>query len=208
MASMKIALLGANGRTGREILTRALAAGNTVTAIVRTEDKLADIQHPQLRVCAGNVCDANTLKTLLPGHDVVISTLGPRTPTKAACTIYSESAKAIVEAMEHSGVNRVLVISTALLFPNNRLFHRALRWIAQHNVRNADLMEASLRASTLEWTIARVGFLNNNSSEEFQSSVGTFPDKASSISRAAVADFLLTEARECNHPHKVVGLWG
>lgn len=206
MNSMKIALLGANGRTGREILTRSLNAGDTVTAIVRTEDKLADIQHPQLKVRAGNVCDATTLKTLLPEHDVVISTLGPRTPTKAACAIYSDSAKAIVEAMEHSGVDRVLVISTALLFPSNRLSHRVLQWIAQHNARNANLMEASLRASKLQWTIARVGFLKNNSSEDFQFSVGTFPDRSSSISRAAVANFLLTEARECNHPKKVVGL--
>jgi len=207
MTSMKIALLGANGRTGREILTRSLEAGHIVTAIVRTEDKLADIQHPQLRVRTGNVCDANTLKPLLPEHDVVISTLGPRTPTKAACAIYSESATAIVEAMEHSGVNRVLVISTALLFPSNRLSHRVLQWIAQHNARNAHLMEASLRASNLEWTITRVGFLNNNRSEDFRFSVGTFPDKSSSISRAAVANFLLTEARECKHPQKVVGLW-
>ncbi|MEM6436611.1 MAG: NAD(P)-binding oxidoreductase [Cyanobacteria bacterium P01_D01_bin.115] len=208
MNSMKIALLGANGRTGREILTRSLDAGDTVTAIVRTEDKLADIRHPQLRVRAGNVCDANTLKTLLSGHDVVISTLGPRTPMKAACAVYSESATAVVEAMQHSGVNRILVISTALLFPSNRLSHRVLRWIAQHNARNANLMEASLRASKLEWTIARVGFLNNNSSENFQFSVETFPDRGRSISRAAVANFLLTEARECNHPKKVVGLWG
>ena len=204
---MKIALLGANGRTGREILTRSLDAGDTVTAIVRTEDKLADVKHPQLNVRAGNVCDSNTLKTLLPGHDVVISTLGPRKPTKTDCAIYSESATAIVEAMQHSGVNRILVISTALLFPSNQLFHRVLRWIAKHNARNANFMEESLRGSNLEWTIVRVGFLNNNSSESFQFSVGAFPDKGGSVSRAAVADFLLTEARECNHLHKVVGLW-
>lgn len=205
---MKIALLGANGRTGREILARSLDAGDTVTAIVRTEDRLDDVKHPHLTVRAGNVCDSNTLRTLLPGHDVVISTLGPRKPTKADCAIYSESATAIVEAMQHSGVNRILVISTALLFPSNQLFRLILGWIARHNVRNANSMEESLRGSNLDWTIVRVGFLNNNSSESFQFSAGAFPDKGGSISRAAVADFLLTEARECKHLHKVVGLWG
>ena len=205
---MKIALLGANGRTGREVLTRSLDAGDTVTAIVRAEDKLADVKHPQLNVRAGNVCDSNRLKTLLPGHDVVISTLGPRTPIKADCAIYSESATAIVEAMQHSGVDRILVISTALLFPSNQLSHRVLRWIAKHNARNANTMEESLRGSNLEWTIVRVGFLNNNRSESFQFSVEAFPDKGGSVSRTAVANFLLTEARECNHLHKVVGLSG
>ncbi len=205
---MKIALLGANGRTGRKILTRALDAGDTVTAIVRTEDKLADVKHANLNVRAGNVCDSNSLKALLPGHEVVISTLGPRKPTKAECAIYSESATAIVEAMQQSGVNRILVISTALLFPSNKLSHRVFRWIAKHNARNANSMEESLCGSNLDWTIVRVGFLNNNSTESYQFSLGSFPDKGGSVSRVAVADFLLAEARECNHIRKVIGLCG
>ncbi len=205
---MKIILLGANGRTGREVLSRALAAGDTVTALVRTEDRLADVTHSRLNVHVGSACDSNALKTILPGHDLVISTLGPRIPSKAACTIYSESATAIVEAMQECGVNRLLITSTALLFPSDKLLDRILRLVARHNARNAGLMEETIRASNLEWTIARMGFLNDKSSIDFRLAEGVLPDGGGSISRTAVAHFLLTEAKQSSHLHKVVGLCG
>jgi putative NADH-flavin reductase len=205
---MEIILLGANGRTGREVLSRALDAGDSVTALVRAEDRLADVPHSQLNIHVGNVCDPNALKQILPGHDVVISTLGPRIPTKAACTIYSESATSIVEAMQECGVNRLLVTSTALLFPSDKLRDRILGFIARHNAHNADLMEETIRASNLEWTIARLGFLNDKSSMDFRLAEGALPDGAGSISRAAVAHFLLTEANQSNYLNKFVGLCG
>ncbi len=43
-------VLGANGRTGRAFLAQALAAGDTVTALVRSEDRLADLHHPRLTI--------------------------------------------------------------------------------------------------------------------------------------------------------------
>ena len=205
---MKIILLGANGRTGREVLSRALAAGDAVTALVRAEDRLANVTHPQLNVHVGNVCDPETLKQILPGHDAVISTLGPRMPTKAACTIYSESATAIVEAMQECEVNRLLVTSTALLFSSDKLLDQFLRVIARHNADHANRMEATIRTSNLEWTIARMGFLNDKSTIDCRLAEGAFPNGGGSISRAAVAHFLFTEAKQSNYPHKVIGLCG
>ncbi len=203
---MKILLLGANGRTGRKILNLALEAGDDVTAVVRLEGKLADIDHPRLNVRAGDVCDAEALKQILPGHDVVISTLGPRTPTKAACRIYSDSAVAIVDAMQECGVNRLLVVSTALLFPNSKFMDRVLRFIARHNALNASVMEDTILASKLEWTIARVGFLNEKSSVEYRLAEGALPEGSNSIPRAALAYFLITEAKQPNHTCKIVGV--
>jgi len=67
---MRILLLGANGRTGRRVMSRALDAGDTVTAFVRDEDRLADVTHSRLNVYVGNVCDARDLKEILPEHDL------------------------------------------------------------------------------------------------------------------------------------------
>lgn len=205
---MKIVLLGANGRTGREILGRALDAGDQITALVRTVDRLSDVTHARLTIRAGNVCDAEFLKTVMPGHDVAISTLGPRTPTARASRIYSDSAVAIVEAMQAGAVTRLLVTSTALLFPGAGLLDRVLRFVARHNARNAGLMEAAVSASRLDWTIARIGFLNSGSSMEFRLAEEALPDRPGSISRAAVAHFLLTEAKQSSHVNRVVGLCG
>lgn len=92
---MNIVLLGANGRTGREVLGRALSAGDTVTALVRAARKLGDLGHERLEIRVGNACDPKVLEALLPGHDVVISTLGPRLPTisraAVACFLLAEA---------------------------------------------------------------------------------------------------------------------
>lgn len=205
---MNLVLLGANGRTGREVLGRALSAGDRVTALVRGEDKLGDISHERLEVHVGNACDPGDLEAVLPGHDVLISTLGPRLPTKAASAVYSDSAASIVDAMQGSGVNRLLVTSSALLFPSDKLLDRVLRRLTPNVVREAGLMEERIRSSSLDWTIARVGFLTNDPATGYRHCTGASPKGGGSISRAAVARFLLAEARESAHVGQVVGLSG
>lgn len=64
---MNIVLLGANGRTGREVLGRALSAGDTVTALVRAAGKLGELGHERLAVRVGNVCDPRVLGRFCPG---------------------------------------------------------------------------------------------------------------------------------------------
>ena len=205
---MNIVLLGANGRTGREVLGRALSAGDTVTALVRAAGKLDDLGHERMAVRVGNVCDPKVLEALLPGHDVVISTLGPRLPTKAASAVYSDSAASIVEAMQGSDVNRLLVTSSALLFPSTKLLDRVLRRLTPNVVREAGRMEERIRSSGLDWTIARTGFLTNDGATGYRHAEGVLPEGGGSISRAAVACFLLADARQSAHIRQVVGLCG
>ncbi|MDE0201399.1 MAG: SDR family oxidoreductase [Rhodospirillaceae bacterium] len=203
---MNIVLLGANGGTGREVIVQALRAGDTVTALVRAEGKLAELSHERLEVRVGSPCDPRVLEALLPGQDMVISTLGPRRPTRASAAIYSESASSIVDAMQGSDVNRLLAMSSALLFPSDRLLDRVLRRLASHAVKEARLMEERIRSSSLDWTIARTGFLTNDTGTGYRHAEDAFPKGGGSISRAAVASFLLTAARQSTHLRQVVGL--
>lgn len=203
---MKIVQLGANGRTGRKFMRLALEAGDSVTAMVRSADSLSDMEHDRLRVHAGNVCDARFLKRVLPGHDAVISTLGPRTPMKSACAVYPASAAAIVEATQATGLSRVLFSSTALLFEPNGLLDRAVRLIARNNRNAADVMEERLRTTSLEWTSARVGFLTDDDETRYRKAVGAMPERCRSISRSALAAFLFDELKRCEHVGDIVGL--
>lgn len=205
---MKIFLLGASGRTGREVLRRALNAGDSITALVRAEDRLADISHERLQVRVGSPCDPSVLELLLPSHDVVVSVLGPRRPWKSATAIYPESGAAIVEAMRRSDVRRLLVTSSGLLFPENGFFVGALRWLVRSLVADAGRMEEHIRSSSLDWTIARTSFLTNDSATSYRLAADALPEGGGSVSRAAVASFLLTEAQHPSHRRQVVGLCG
>ena len=205
---MKLLLLGANGRTGREVLRGALGAGDMVTALVRGEDRLAEVSHQRLETIVGNPCDPDVLAALLPGHDVVVSVLGPRRPSKAASAIYPESAAAIVEAMQRSEVDRLLVTSSALLFPGAGLLAGLLRRLVPGIVQAARGMEERVRSSDLAWTIVRTSALTSDSKTGYRAAAGALPEGGGAISRIAVARFLLAEARLPGYLRQVVGLCG
>ncbi len=205
---MKIVLLGANGRTGREIINRALHEGDLVTALVRSKEKLADINHERLTTHVGNVCVPDAIASILPGHDAVISVLGPRWPFKSAAAIYPESAAAIVEAMQQSNVNRLLVTSSGLLFPDDNFMTNTLRRLVPNIVHGARQMEETIQASTLNWTFARTSFLTNDANMDYRFGINEMPKDRGAISRTAVASFLLQEAKQSNHQRQVIGLCG
>ena len=205
---MRLIVLGANGRTGREVLRGALNAGDMVTALVRGEDRLADVSHRRLETVVGNPCDPGVFEPLLPGHDVVVSVLGPRRPSKAASAIYPESAAAIVEAMQRSEVDRLIVTSSALLFPDAGVLASLLRRLMPGIVRAAQGMEERIRASDLDWTIVRTSYLTDKSEPSCRAAAGALPEGGGAVSRRAVARFLLTEARQSGHLRQVVGLSG
>ena len=50
---MKLAVFGATGRTGRQLVEQALQAGHEVVALVRTPSRLT-IQNPKLTVIQGH----------------------------------------------------------------------------------------------------------------------------------------------------------
>lgn len=205
---MKILLLGASGRTGREVVARALKQGHSVTALVRGEDRFADTQHERLTVKIGPVCDPSVLRPLVPGHDLLISVLGPRWPTKAAAAIYYESAAAIVDAMQHGGVKRILLTSSGLLFPDKSVLTRLLCWLVPNVVDGARRMEAWVIASDLHWTVARTGFLTTKSMTQCRVATGALPEGGGPVARAALAEFLLDEAAQAKYVKEIVGVCG
>lgn len=199
-------LLGANGRTGREIIRIAIDLGLNVTAVVRDSQSLSSINHPLIKVVEADVTNPNHLAPLIEKEDVIISTVGPRKPTKSACAIYPKTALAITEATKGMPSKRLLLISTALLFPNDSWSHKLLNLIAKHNASNAKLMEETVMSSSLDWTIARVGFLSDKANQSYQIAVNEMPNNNKSISRRALASFLLNEAQHHPHSRQIVGL--
>lgn len=71
---MKITVLAASGRTGRELTRQALERGHRVTAIVRDPAKVTPASG--LTVVRADVFDPATIGAAVGAGDVVISTLG------------------------------------------------------------------------------------------------------------------------------------
>jgi putative NADH-flavin reductase len=80
---MKLLVLGATGGTGIEIVQQALRRGHSVTAFVRSPERLQPFTG-QISVKQGNLLNATELAQVVKGHDAVLSGFGPRLPVSKA----------------------------------------------------------------------------------------------------------------------------
>jgi uncharacterized protein YbjT (DUF2867 family) len=202
---MNLAILGATGRTGSLVVERALAAGHTVTALVRSPEKLTN-GNPNLRVVSGQATDASAVSRALEGADAVISTLGGKPP------VMTDSIGAIIDAARKTGVSRVVVLST-FAAERDRLdaATRLLTGIGMGAMLKDKLAgEEMLRRSGLEWTIAYASILSDSPAT---GSVVVLPDGArrrlsQKISRADLAAWMVEAAAGDQHSRRGVGITG
>src|SRR2546428_13712349 len=82
-SSMKLVVLGATGGMGLEIVRQAIEHGHSVTALVRSPDRLKPFRD-RMTVTQGNLLNSSDLKRAIKGHDAVLSAFGPRVPVSKA----------------------------------------------------------------------------------------------------------------------------
>src|SRR5687767_12473084 len=149
----KIMVFGATGGTGKLAVEQALQAGHQVTVLVRNPDAF-NIRHPNLEIIKGDVFQPLTFENAIKEKDVVVSCLGiqKREPT----TVYSEGINNITNAMQKTGVNRIICISAgAVIVPPKSSFllkfitKNILQRLFKHIYRDMLLMEKELIESNL-----------------------------------------------------------
>ncbi len=202
---MNLLVLGATGRTGRLVVEQALAAGHTVTALVRSPGKLTT-RNSNLRVVTGEATDASAISRALEGADAVISTLGGKG------SVIADSTQAIVAAAHEAGVRRVVLLSSFFV-ERDRLdaVSRLLTGVAMGAmIKDKSAGELVLRGSDLEWTIVYASVLSDGPAT---GSVAVLPERAKRsmsqrISRADVAAWMLQAATSPQHSRRSVGITG
>jgi uncharacterized protein YbjT (DUF2867 family) len=106
---MKIAVVGATGRTGQQVVEQALARGDDVIAVARHPETLPQ-GGPGMISAVADVLDRAALAGALAGADAVVSAAGigaSRQPT----AVYSEGTANILRAMDAHGISKLAVIS-------------------------------------------------------------------------------------------------
>jgi uncharacterized protein YbjT (DUF2867 family) len=202
---MNLVVLGATGRTGRLVVEQALAAGHTVTALVRSPEKLST-GNPNLRVVTGQATDTSAVSRALEGADAVISTLGGKG------SVIADSTQAIVSAARKAGVSRVVVLSSWVV-ERDRMdaVTRLLTGIAMGSViKDKSAGEQLLRGSDLDWTIVYASLLYDGPAK---GSVTVLPEHAKrgmseKISRADLAAWMVQAATSVQHNRSGVGITG
>ncbi len=205
---MRLLILGATGGTGRQLTSQAVEHGHRVTAFVRSPQKLRSLRD-RVTVRQGDPRSVAELQAILPGHDAVVSALGP--PGAGPTTILRAAAGSTVTAMQAAGLRRLVVVSVAVLFDDLGIAGRVLRRTLLRNVGDDALeMERIVIASALDWTIARPPRLTKGPmTRRYDVDNGHLPGRSgafASISRADVADFVLGELQHNAHVLQIVGI--
>jgi uncharacterized protein YbjT (DUF2867 family) len=198
---MKLTVFAATGGIGRHLLDQALAAGHDVTAVARNPSTLPG----GVRTMA----DPATLEPAVAGTDAVLSGLGPRSRSDAG--IASVGTRAIVQAMQATGVRRIVVVSAAPVatvaspgrpnpprhdpgdgFVMRHLLAPALVAALRDVYADLALMEDVLRDSGLDWTAVRPPRLTNRPpTGTCRTAIGRNLRHGLLVSRADVAHLML-----------------
>ena len=200
MPSLRLLVVGASQGTGALTVSTALARGQQVTAFARSPQKLP-IEHPALTKQAGSFHDAAAVDAAVVGHDAVIITAAPSSLAgfKENPNYVSAGTARVIEAMKRHGVRRLVVLSSlgtgesrvlSNWFIRTVLIDRLLKAPSQDHERQ----EALTRATDLDWVIARPGRLSNGPAQGRYVMRAEIVPVPGSISRADVADFLVTAA--------------
>ena len=194
---MNILIVGATRGIGRELVQQALSSGHTVTALVRDPRRLST-QHDRLRVIKGDILDSDSVALAMAGQRAVCCTIGVKVPWPPV-TVFSEGTGNLLQAMKKAGVKRLLCV-TGIGAGDSRghggflydcVFRPFLLWPVYAD---KDRQESLIRASDVDWTIVRPGFLTNGPlTENYRMLTNLTGVTAGWISRADVAHFILKE---------------
>jgi putative NADH-flavin reductase len=194
---MNILIVGATRGIGRQLLEQALTSGHTVTALVRNLQRLAT-QHERLRIIKGDILDSNSVALAMAGQEAVCCTIGVKAPWPRV-TVFSEGTKNLLQAMKLTGVKRLICV-TGIGAGDSRGHGGFLYdcvfypFMLRPIYADKDRQESLIKASEVDWTIVRPGFLTNGPlTKNYKLLTNMTGVTAGRISRADVAHFMLKE---------------
>jgi putative NADH-flavin reductase len=213
---MKILLLGATGRTGKQIIVEAIKRGHSITAIVRDPSKLKDYQ---ISIIKGTPYDLETVEQAIPGCEAVINTLNisrktdnPWARLTAPKDLISRSASNAISAMKKAGLKRYIAISTIGAGSSWRNAPVILKLIVstsnlKYAFRDHGTQESMLQNSDMDYTICRAPMLTNEMN--IKGVVAVKEDEIPPrpvLSRNAAANFFINIIENNNNIKQTVNL--
>ncbi|GAA1536510.1 NAD(P)H-binding protein [Dactylosporangium maewongense] len=194
---MRLAVFGATGRAGRVVVDHALRGDHEVCTLARDPARLRP--RAGLRVVGGDVRDPAAVAETLEGADAVISTLGRRRQDGDVCT---DGIRTVLSAAAGNMPRRLIVLSNyGVADSRRRTAYVAVSWLLERAVlRDKEHMEALLRDSNADWTIVRAPVLTNGPrTGRYRTGVDLQLSFTAKVSRADLAEFILTELRDNVH---------
>jgi len=167
---MKIAVIAANGRTGRVFVETALTAGHDVRAGIYRGNSFVPSEHLEVIEC--DATSQRDIEKLINDQDAVVSFIGHVKGSPAR--VQTKAIQTAVAAMKNQGLSRIVSLTgTGVRFPGDkitlidRILNLSIALIDADRVNDGIQHVEELKRSDLDWTVIRVLKLQNTKPGEY-----------------------------------------
>lgn len=205
---MNITIFGATGRTGSQIVRKALRDQHALTIVSRQLARVC-FDPKELTIVEGNVLSPEIVRQAISGAELVISAIGADDISKPFRMI-SEGTKNIIDAMTETGVKRFVGMAGAgiLNHPDGEYngdvdLDPFLQFLFQDNFRAFKVLEKS----SLDWTLI-CPFLMPAGPEtgDYRVEENHLPSNPRPVSVGDIASLIYKTATEGLYPRVRVGV--
>ncbi len=173
---MKIAVIGANGRSGTAFIKVALARGHEIRAGVH-HSPLHVSESENLVTMTIDATNSTHVGELIEGCDAVVSLIGH--VRHSPVTVQTDAIQRIIEQMKIRGIVRLLSLTgTGVRMPGDtislidRCMNAAISVVDPKRIHDGISHVKAIQASDLDWTIIRVLKLTNSDQQAASLSAG------------------------------------
>lgn len=205
---MNVLVIGATGRVGCRVVTRAVDVGHDVSVFVRDPGRI-EADTDRLTVFEGDVRERESLVPAIRGQDAVVSALG--SPPGGDAEVLSRGIETIIDAMAETGVRRLVAIAAAgvlqadegTLRLNAPDFPVFLQQVAGEHRR----VYERLQRSELDWTlVCPPNMPDGELTGEFRTRINYLPADGREIATGDVAVFVCDTIERDDLVRKRVGI--
>ena len=206
---MKLTIFGASGATGTCLTTQALAAGHTVTAVVRDPARLTVPNHQRLEVITADILDSSSIYPAIDGADDLSAALDGRTVVFAAgaagVVLLSKAARLACKTLRVAVDLNASIVADQGESPYLRYLLKPLvrRTFLRNVCADFRATEDEIHASGLDWTIFRPPSLTAKAAKgTYRIAIDRNLPHCFSISRPDLAAYMLTTLEDSVTVHR------
>lgn len=153
--SMKLAIFGASGRTGRRVAAQAVAAGHHVRGLVRRPEQAAELRKLGIEPVVGDLL--GHWEDVLDGAEAAVWAAGGHLDPAQYAAIDRGALMCVTDFLVQRGPRRLVVVSSMGM---DRLDQMPPFMVAALEAKQAS--DSYVQRSALDWTIVRPGGLTED----------------------------------------------
>ncbi len=205
---MRILLLGATGRVGNAILTKALNKGHTVTVFVRNRYKI-EANYDNVQVVEGDIHDGDALAKLAQvDFDILINVIGAD-PLKPS-TLFTDATKLIIALLTQKTGKRYIAITGIAQMQQSFFGKISIAILKLTPVKNAiaDHQHAyeQLKGTAIDWLLVGCPYIKDGPEKGSFKKGDEFTGGFKTIHPGDVATAIVQQIANMDH-RKITGIW-